>query len=118
MNDKYDNLTTLMSAGWFNWVSDPIRAVLLSGATFDKTDAMLTDVAGERLGMAPVGGRVVAADGSLVGAPVTFNNVPADTSLQVVLVREEGSAELRPLAWYDTNDQDNPLRLDNHGTFI
>jgi len=117
-NDKYDNLNTLMTSGWFDWASDQIQAALLTGATFNKADVYLEDLVASNLGLAPVQGRLVAADHSLLGLPVSFTSVDADIELQVVLVRAEDSLHNTLLAWYDVDDQDNPMVLANHGTFI
>jgi hypothetical protein len=117
-NEKYDNLTTLMTTGWFDWVADVIQAILTTGATFTASDTDFEHLATPNLGLAPVGGRVKGEDGSLQGFAVSFNAVEADIPLQVVLVRNEGSGVHTLLAWYDEDDTGGLLQLTNHGTFI
>jgi hypothetical protein len=75
-NDKYDNLNVLMTSGPFDWTSDVIQAVLLRGATFDRTQVYLEDLSATRVGMAPVQGRQIATDGGLLGLSVSFTSVP------------------------------------------
>ena len=115
-NEKYDNLTTLLSSGRLNWSADNIVAVLVTGATFDPTHAVITDLGVGTLASVNVPGRSVAADGSLVGLPVVFNAVDKDIELQVVFCREDGITSV-PLAWFDTDDNDGPMILTNNGTF-
>jgi len=116
-NAKYDNLTTLMTSGWFDWTADPIIALLFVGATFDTTDVTASDI-GLPFQQAPVGGRSLAADGSFLGQPVSFNAVDAGVDLQVVLARDEGGGRQSLLAWFDEDDAGDPFNLVNHGTFI
>lgn len=118
-NDKYDSLATMMASGALQWQHDEILAVLLSGASFEAGNTYLSDVPFDlQIGRGvPVPGRSIAVDGSLLGGPVSFNRVPKDTTLQVVLVKNDGSS-FPLLTYYDSDDQGSPLTVKNHGTFI
>lgn len=115
-NQKYDNLQTMLSQGRLNWNVDNIVAVLMTGATFDATDAVLSDLGVGALASVQVPGRSVAADGTLLGLPVVFNSVAKDTPLQVIFCREDGVSSV-PLAWFDSDENDAPMTLKNNGTF-
>ena len=116
-NEKYDNLTVMMSAGKLHWDSDQINAVLFTSATFVPTQKDLTEVGAPRLGVVPVPGRSIGEDGSFLGWPISFEAVEKDIPLQVALVRDDGvNNDL--LVWYDEDDAGEEYRLKNHGTFI
>jgi hypothetical protein len=118
VNQKYDNLITLMTSGWFDWASDPINAYLQSGATFDVTHTKLSETGGMLVAYVPVSNRVVGPEG-LLGNPVSFNGVPKDTEHQVIIAKETGpGADPLVLAFYDVDDQGGPLVLQNNGTLI
>jgi hypothetical protein len=116
-NEKYDNLTALMVNGAFNWASNDIRAVLVTGASFDATDVVLGDLLAPQLGMVPVPRRAITPQGAMLGWPVSFNRVPKNTPLQVVLIKTDG-VTISLLAYFDRDQDDKPLTLKTQGTFI
>jgi hypothetical protein len=118
-NQKYDNLTVMMTTGPFNWVGNPINAYLMTGATFDTTDILLSDTGGQVLLYVPVPGRAVGPTGALLGLPVSFNRVPKDEEFQVVLAKDEGATNSpHVIAFYDEDANGDPLLLQNNGTLI
>jgi hypothetical protein len=117
-NAKYDNLTVLMTTGWFNWAGDAIVAILMTDVEFDTTDVTVEDVGGSRLQVVPITGRSVAPDGALLGRAVSFNNMPKDIEFQMLIAKDMGPGTLHQLiAFYDTGE-DGPLTLKNNGTLI
>ncbi len=118
-NDKYDNLTVMMSSGQLNWVADPINAVLLQGAVFDATDKTLSEVGAPLVAAMPVPGRSVDPTGALLGGAVSFGNLLKDTPYQVVLTKQTGPG-VDPLliSYYDVDDAGQPFTLVNNGTLI
>jgi hypothetical protein len=118
-NEKYDNLTTLMVTGQLNWPVDPISALLVTGAAFDKSDTTLSDSGGTWVAVVPVPGRAVDAAGNLLGLAVSFNYIGKGATYQMLIVKEVGPGlPASLLAFYDTDDQDNPLTLKDNGTLI
>ena len=117
-NAKYDNLTVLMTSGWFNWPGDAIVAVLCTDVVFDTTDKTVDDAGGPRLQVVPITGRSVAPDGALLGRAVSFTNMPKDTEFQMLIAKDAGpGVPMELIAFYDTGE-DGPLELKNNGTLI
>jgi hypothetical protein len=118
-NQKYNNLTVLMTTGGLNWPSDPIDAYLMKGAVYDATDVTLPDVGASQVLRVPVGSRMVGSTGALLGAPVSFNRVPKDETFQVIIAKDRGPVgPPLVLAFYDEDNEDQPLTLQNNGTLI
>jgi hypothetical protein len=119
-NEKYDNLTVLMSTGKLNWVGDVVTAYLMTGVTFNAAHVTLVDAGGTRMGMMPIQQRSVASTGSLLGSAVSFDHMPKDTDFQVLIAKESGGPGTVPqlLAFFDSDGDDQPLRIKNNGTLI
>jgi hypothetical protein len=119
MNQKYNNLTTLMTTGKLNWAGDPITASLMTGVVFDATDVTLPDTGGMWMQTMPIIGRSVDSDGNLIGGSVSFSNMPKDTEFQMLILKDFGpSMQPQLLAFYDVDEQGDPLTLKNNGTLI
>jgi len=118
-NEKYDNLTVLMTTGKLNWPGDSIVALLMTDVTFDAADVTLADSGGTRMGMVPIPLRSVASTGSLLGGAVSFSNMPKDTDFQMLIAKDMGPGTAPSLlAFYDGDAAGEPLRLKNNGTLI
>ena len=118
-NEKYDNLTVLMTTGKLNWPGDAIVAILMTGVTFDAADVTLADSGGSRMGMVPIQQRSVSSTGSLLGGAVSFSNMPKDTDFQLLIAKDMGPGTTPSLlAFYDSDGDALPLRLKNTGTLI
>ena len=115
-NSKYAQVTDLLAQGKLRWATDMIEARLVSGSSFDAADKTLADV-GSSISSSPIQGRWVAEGGNFMGQPVFFGSVQAGT-YQVVVVQLMGSgdAAANVLAYYDSDENDSPLTLDNDGT--
>jgi len=117
-NEKYDNLMVMMTTGKLNWAGDAIVAYLMTGVTFDAADASLPEVGGSQLGVVPITRRSVTTDG-LLGGAVSFAYMPKDTDFQMLIAKDSGPGTTPSLlAFYDSDDQGEPLRLKNTGTLI
>ena len=116
-NSKYSQVADLLAAGKLRWDSDLIEARLLTGATFDAADKVLSDV-GQSLQTWTIQGRWVAPGGNLMGQPAYFQNADGETTYQVVIVQNDGMGDPALLAWYDTSEGDEPIHLENAGTLI
>jgi hypothetical protein len=118
-NEKYNNLTVMMTTGPFNWVGNAINAYLMMGAVYDATDILLSDTGGSVVLYVPVPGRAVGPTGALLGMPVSFNRVPKDEEFQVILAKEQGTTNPPLLiSYYDEDANGDPLTLQNNGTLI
>jgi hypothetical protein len=118
-NQKYNNLTALLTSGRLNWAADAIMAYLFTGASFDATDVKVTDVGGSRLAQVPITRRSVGEDGSLLGGAVSFGNMPGDVPFQMVIGKDFGpGVEPEVIAFYNTGDNNEPLTIKNAGTLI
>ena len=118
-NQKYDNLTVMMTSGQLNWAGDAIVAILVTGVTFRPTDATLTDANGTLMGIVPIQQRSVATDGSLLGAAVSFSNMPKGTDFQVLIAKDNGPVGPPALlSYYDSDEGGDLLSLKNNGTLI
>ena len=118
-NQKYNNLSVLMASGPFNWVVDPINAYLMQNAIYDATDIRLGDTSGIRIDHVPVQGRQVDATGSLLGLPVSYNRVTKDLTFQVIIAKDVGpGTQPLVLAFFDEDEDGEPLTLKNNGTLI
>jgi len=116
-NAKYTQVTTLLAQGRLNWTANDIRAALVKNGTFNAAHQTLSQV-GTALQSVPVPGRTVGENGALLGQPVFFGDVAEDQSFQVVIVQNLNNGDPNVLAWYDTDDQGNPIRLQNPGTLV
>jgi hypothetical protein len=118
-NQKYDNLTVMMTSGQLNWAGDSVVAILMQGVTFDAADVKVEDAGGTRMQVVPISQRSVAADGSLLGSAVSFNGMPKDTDFQMLIAKEFGPGlALGLIAFYDEDGDGQPLNLKNNGTLI
>jgi hypothetical protein len=118
-NEKYDNLTVLMTTGKLNWPGDAIVALLMTNVTFDAANVTLADAGGTRMGMVPIPQRSVASTGSLLGGAVSFSNMPKDTDFQLLIAKDSGPGTTPSLlAFYDSDGEGQSLRLANNGTLI
>ena len=117
-NSKYSQVVDLLAAGKFNWQIHSILGVLKDGATFDASQKKLSELGGTEVARTEIQGRAVLEGGACVGYPAFFNVVPGDTDYQMVLVQDRGDGDPNLIAWFDTNEADQPLRLDNTGTLV
>ena len=117
-NSKYSQVVDLLAAGKFNWQSNSIIGILLQGATFDAAHKTFPQQGGTEVARTEVQGRALVEGGLCVGYPAFFNTVPGDTDYQMVLVQDTGMNVFDLIAWFDTNEMDDPLRLDNTGTLV
>jgi hypothetical protein len=118
-NEKYDNLMVLMTSGKLNWASDAIVALLMTGVTYNVSHTTIAEAGGTRKAMVPVPRRSVGPTGSLLGGAVSFSNMPKDTDFQMLIAKDMGPGTVPSLlAFYDSDGDDNPLRLANNGTLI
>lgn len=117
-NEKYDNLMVMMTTGKLNWAGDAIVAYLMSDVTFDPTDVALAEAGGSQLGVVPIPRRSVTVDG-LLGGAVSFTYMPKDIDFQMLIAKDSGPGTTPSLlAFYNVDDQGQPLRLKNTGTLI
>ena len=117
-NSKYAQVVDLLAAGKFNWQVHSILGVLRKDSTLDVLQKKLSDLDGTEVARTPIQGRALLEGGMCVGYPAFFNVVPGDTDYQMVLVQDIGNGNPNLIAWFDTNEADNPLRLDNTGTLV
>ena len=117
-NSKYNQVVDLLAAGKFNWQVHSILGVLRDGATFDASQKKLSDLDGTEVARTEIQGRALLDGGLCVGYPAFFNVVPGDTDYQMVLVQDTGMGDPNLIAWFDTNEADEPLRLENMGTLV
>ena len=113
-NSKYSQVIDLLAAGRLNWANNNIQAGLLRGATFDGSQKKLSQV-GQPVAREQIQGRSVAA-GAFLGYAVAFPRVAAG-EYQVVVMQDNGS-DPDLLAWYDTDETDGPLTIENEGTLV
>ena len=65
----------------------------------------------------PIPGRQV--DGtSLLGYPASFNGVAKEVEYQMVIAKDDGTGDPSVLAFYDEDENGDPLLLQNNGTLI
>ena len=118
-NRNYDQLQDLVLQQKLNWQGDNIRALLVEGAVFNATDKTLAD-----LGVSVTPSRNVPIQGRFLdgrdayGQPALYDQVPEDTTFQVVLVKDDGSGNPLLLAFIDVNEQGEDLTMENSGTLI
>lgn len=117
-NSKYNQVVDLLAAGKFNWQSHSILGALLEGATFDPSQKKVSDLDGTVISRTEIQGRAVLEGGLCVGYPAFFSTVAGDTDYQMVLIHDRGEGDPNLIAWFDTNEADEPLRLDNTGTLV
>ena len=116
-NSKYSQVTDLLATGRLHWDTDLIEAHLLGDGAFDADDTLLSQ-AGESLQSTPIQGRWVAPGGNFMGQPAVFHQIEGNKDYRVAIVQNIGNGDPNLLAWYDTDEQDEPLHLDNTGSFI
>lgn len=114
-NAKYSQVIDLLAAGKLNWATNNIQAALLQGESFDESHRKLSEV-GTPVARQPIQGRSVAAGGAFLGYAVAFPRVAAG-NYQVVVMQDDGM-DPNVLAWYDTDEQDDPLSTENEGTLV
>lgn len=117
-NSKYAQVVDLLAAGKFNWQSNRILGLLREGATFDPAEKKLSDLDGSEVARTEIQGRALLEGGLCIGYPAFFNTVPGDTDYQMVIIQDNGDGNPNLIAWFDTNEADQPLRLDNTGTLV
>lgn len=116
-NSKYAQVSDLLAAGALNWGSDAINAYLVTGGTFDPADKVITDIGVNAPYVTNIQGRYVSGT-NFMGEPAVFANVAGDVTYQVVLGKAVYNGPIYLLAWYDTNDLNGPLVVDNTGTLV
>lgn len=116
-NQKYDQVIDMLAEGRLRWQTDEILAVLVKDGTFDKTDTVLSQV-GTVQGVSSIQGRVVVPGGNFLGYAAFFSDIQADQEFQVVVVQQIGNGDPYTLAWYDTDENDDPIILQNTGTLV
>jgi hypothetical protein len=117
-NSKYSQVVDLLAAGKFNWQVHSILGVLRKDSSLDVLQKKLSDLDGTEVARTEIQGRAVLEGGACVGYPAFFQVVPGDTDYQMVLVQDRGDGDPNLIAWFDTNEADGPLRLDNTGTLV
>lgn len=113
-NAKYSQVTDLLAAGKLNWAINSIEAGLMRGATFNDTQRKLSEV-GAPVARAPIQGRSVSGS-AFLGYAVAFPRVAAG-EYQVIVMQNDGS-DPNLLAWYDTDEEDGALSIENEGTLV
>lgn len=117
-NSKYTQVATLLAQGKLNWVGDQILACLVSGATFDAANTVLSQVGAMALYTSPVQGRWVTDAGEFMGNPAVFMGVTEGRTYQMILVQNTNDGDPKTLAWYDIDENDATFTIDNTGTLI
>jgi hypothetical protein len=118
-NQKYDNLAVMMAGGQLNWLSDAVNAVLVTGATYNSSDTTLSQLQATMAGIVPVPGRAIGPAGSLLGGPVSFGGLSKGVVYQMVITKQSGpGADPMLIAYYDADENNDTLVLQNNGTLI
>ena len=117
MNQQYDQLQVMFDAGDLDWLRDNIVALLGTGGTFTSTDTTVSDSGFVTSKQEPLAGRTIE-DGSLIANAVLFTNVTPGVDHQLLLVKALPSGSPLVLGWFDEDYAQNPLRVDNPGSFI
>jgi hypothetical protein len=116
-NAKYDNLVPMLASGRLNWPADMIQAFLVTGAVFDATDQRLSDMTGTIAFMTPMPERAVdQVTGSFLGFPTSFDLAQADVEYSVIIAKEDGSKNPWLIAFYDEDEEGDPLTIALAGT--
>ena len=116
-NEKYSQVTDLLAQGRLNWQTNLIDAALLKDATFDKDHKLLSEV-GSPVARTSIQGRWVGPGGECMGYSVFFTAAEAEVPYQVVVIQDTGTGDPNVLAWYDTDESDGPLQMENTGTLV
>jgi hypothetical protein len=117
-NRKYAHVVDLLATGRLQWERDAISGILTTGAAFTTEHERFSDLGTTRVAETLIMGKVYLTGGLLLGYPAFFNTVKGDVDYQMILVNDPGDHDPYVLAFYDTNAQSGPLRLDNTGTLV
>jgi hypothetical protein len=117
-NSKYNQVTDLLATGRLNWRSSSIIGRLCQGVTFNADHKTTADAGGDFYSSALIQGRVVAPGGLCLGYPAFFQNVPGEADYQMLLVLDSGLERYDLLAFFDEDEEGNPLTIDHAGTFV
>ena len=98
--------------------SNRILGVLRKEASFDASEKKVSDLDGSEVARTEIQGRALLEGGLCIGYPAFFNTVAGDTDYQMVLIQDRGDGNPNLIAWFDTNELDGQLRLDNTGTLV
>jgi hypothetical protein len=116
-NRNYTQVIDLLASSVLNWKTDIIMGYLCSGAMFNATDKVFSDVVGASVvAKAPIQGRIVGVGGLLLGYPAFFEAVPSGT-YQMILVQDLGLS-VNLLSFFDTSGDSDPLTQSHEGTFV
>lgn len=119
-NSKYAQVIDLLAQGKFNWVSDSVLGILVTGATFNAANKKLSELGATQIATTPINGRYLAEGGACMGLPAFFPTINGDTDYQLVLALALGGYAYDPdlLAFFDTDEEDESLHLDTTGTLV
>lgn len=113
-NSKYSQVIDLLATGKLNWATQNIQAALMEGAVFNEAHRKLSQV-GSPVDRQPIQGRSVTG-GAFLGYAVAFPRT-GPGQYQVVVMQDDG-LDPNLLAWYDTNEEDDALTVENEGTLV
>lgn len=121
-NSKYNYLTEMMATGRFNWESDHILAMLTKGVgfdiTFERLSQALAQTGAVHQATSEVTGRALSAQNEALGMPATFSTIASATDYQVLLVKDENTGDPALVAFYDQDDTNANITIQNNGTLI
>jgi hypothetical protein len=120
VNSKYDHTSTVLTGA--NWAGGRIFALLFENADFDSTHTTIDQVKSEggvQRNIAQIPNRSVGPDGEALGVSAQFNVTPKGSPYQVVLAWDQGPGkEMAVLAFYDEDEAEGEIALQNNGTLI
>lgn len=117
-NYKYAQTSTIMSG--LDWLGGRIHAFLLSGAVYDKTDTLLSQVReGTTLkNVTEIQNRGVGGEGQALGSAAQFAVTQKGGPYQLILTWDKNQGDQLVLAFCNEDGAGNPLALKNNGTLI
>ena len=115
---KYSQVIDLLAQGKLNWVGNNIEACLVTGATFDEDNKLLSELGTPTVAKTTIQGCTVAPGGECLGYSVFFPTAEAEVTYQVVVTQNLGTGESNLLVWYDTAEDGGPLEMENTGTLV
>lgn len=117
-NYKYTQTSTLMSGPV--WLGGRINAWLLSGAVYNKTHTLISQV---RVGatlknVTDIPNLGVGGEGQAFGSAAQFAVTPKGGPYQLILTWDQNLGDQRVLIFCDEDGVGNPIALENNGTLI
>lgn len=118
-SQRYTQLTGMLDSGQLIWQSNRILAVLVTGVEFNPDHQRISDAGGVHVGSAaPIENRYVDDSRHGRGNAVGFNNAPAETPFEVLIVKDDGSGNPLLLGFLDSDSDGLPISIPYPGTCI